>query len=186
MLSAESQRPNALTAFKVSRRWFEQGRRIEMQELAAELDVSRATLFRWVGSRDVLLAEIIWSLVKPALRGVLETTSGHGPARVAAIMGGFAAEIDAVEGLHRFMEREPERALRLITTRRGTVQQRAVAHVENILRQEISPESFVLPSHELAYLLIRILESFAYTPLITGEPADPRRVEQATAALLRA
>ena len=43
---AEERKPDALDAFRVARRWFMGGRRIEMQELAAELGVNRATLFR--------------------------------------------------------------------------------------------------------------------------------------------
>ena len=46
MLAATDRRPDPLTAFRVARRWFLAGRRIEMQELAAELGVNRATLFR--------------------------------------------------------------------------------------------------------------------------------------------
>src|SRR5690348_8179422 len=48
---AQEHRPDPMTAFRIARRWFQAGRRIEMQELAAELGVNRATLFRWVGGR---------------------------------------------------------------------------------------------------------------------------------------
>ena len=90
MLAAPDRRPDPLTAFRVARGWFLAGRRIEMQELAAELGVNRATLFRWVGSRDDLLAEIIWSLAEPTLKHAIDESSGLG-------------------GLH-ILRREPERS----------------------------------------------------------------------------
>ena len=33
-----------------------------MSALADELGVNRVTLYRWIGSRDRLLVEVIWSL----------------------------------------------------------------------------------------------------------------------------
>lgn len=62
-----------------------------MRELATELGVNRATLFRWVGSRDDLLAEIIWSLGEPTLALAAVGAQGHGGQRIAMIMGHFAA-----------------------------------------------------------------------------------------------
>jgi AcrR family transcriptional regulator len=38
-------------------RWIHDGRRLDMQGLADELGVSRATLFRHVGSREALLGK---------------------------------------------------------------------------------------------------------------------------------
>lgn len=40
--------------------------------------------------------------------------------------------------------------------------------------------------HDLAYLNIRIIESFSYADLITGEVPDARNVQVAIAALLHA
>src|SRR5271166_5782779 len=84
---AEERKPDALDAFRVARRWFMAGRRIEMQELAAELGVNRATLFRWVGGRDELLGEILWSLAEPTLRRVIDESSGQGGWRIATAAG---------------------------------------------------------------------------------------------------
>ena len=124
MLAAPDRRPNPLTAFRVARRWFLAGRRIEMQELAAELGVNRATLFRWVGSRDDLLGEIIWSLAEPTLTHVIEGASGHGGRRITAAAGRFATLVDQAPFFREFLRREPERALRILTTRASTVQAR--------------------------------------------------------------
>src|ERR1700743_102030 len=91
---AKDRKADALDAFRVARRWFMAGRRIEMQELAAELGVNRATLFRWVGGRDDLLGEILWSLAEPTLTHVIQGSSGHGGRRITAAAGRFATLVD--------------------------------------------------------------------------------------------
>ncbi|HEU5265580.1 MAG TPA: hypothetical protein VFU35_02725, partial [Jatrophihabitans sp.] len=85
-LAVAAARPDALSAFKIARRWFLDGRRLEMQELAAELGVNRATLFRWVGSRDELLAEVIWSVCQPTLATAAAQAKGRGAKRIASFM----------------------------------------------------------------------------------------------------
>ena len=60
-------RPTALDAFRQARRTFLAGDRVDMQALARTLNVDRATLYRWVGSREQLLTEILWSLIEPTI-----------------------------------------------------------------------------------------------------------------------
>jgi AcrR family transcriptional regulator len=187
MLAQADGRPDALTAFKMARSWFKAGRRIEMQELAAELDVNRATLFRWVGGRDDLLAEVLWSLAEPTLALAVKSADGQrGARRIATIMGEFATLLDSSEFYRSFLTREPDRALRTLTTRKSPVQARTVAAVEALLVEEIDRGELrpPLPTHDLAYLLVRILQTFLYADILTGETPDPTKVEQATAALL--
>ena len=134
MLAAD-RKPGALDAFRVARRWFMAGRRIEMQELAAEVGVNRATLFRWVGGRDDLLGEILWSLAEPALAAAVEAADGKGAQRITGAIGRFAAAVDQADFLREFVRREPERALRILTTRAGTLQSRLVASIEALLQK---------------------------------------------------
>jgi AcrR family transcriptional regulator len=187
MLAGPDQRPDPLTAFRIARKWFLAGRRIEMRELAAELGVNRATLFRWVGNRDDLLAEILWSLAEPTLTAALNDAQGSGGRRIATAIGRFATVIDQTPFFRDFLRREPERALRVLTTRVGTVQSRLLAAVETIVREEISAGRLdpPLPVRDLAYVIVRIVESFIYADVITGEQIDVAGVEQAIAALLR-
>jgi AcrR family transcriptional regulator len=185
-LLATDRRPDPLTAFRIARRRFTSGHRIEMQELAAELGVNRATLFRWVGSRDDLLAEILWSLAEPTLTIAVDGAPGSGRQRIAAIMDRFATMLDNADYFRDFLRHEPERALRILTTRASTVQQRFVAAVETLLREEITRAQLhpPLPPHDLAYLIVRIVESFLYADIITGEQPDIAKAQQAITALL--
>ena len=185
MLAAE-RKPDALDAFRVARRWFFAGRRIEMQELAAELGVNRATLFRWVGGRDELLGEILWSLAEPTLLGAVKASDGDGAELITGAIGHFAAMLDQADFLRAFLRREPERALRILTTRAGTVQARLVVAIENLLNDEVAQGNLRsrLPLRDLAYLIVRIVESFLYAEYITGEDPDIAMAELAVGALL--
>src|SRR5580765_3761571 len=138
MLAEPTSRPDALTAFKLARTWFTDGRRIDMGKLAGELGVSRATLFRWVGSRDDLLSAVVWSLTDPTLsRAEHEAAQGSGGRRIADVMERFCELVITSEFFGTFLQREPERALRLFTTRAMPFQGQFVARVEQLLLQQI-------------------------------------------------
>src|ERR671910_714899 len=64
---ADQSHPDALRAFEAARETFIAARRIDMGSLAASLGVERTSLFRWVGNRDALLSEVLWSLAVPTL-----------------------------------------------------------------------------------------------------------------------
>ncbi len=180
-------RPDALAAFRVAQRMFLAGQRLEMQDVAGELGVSRATLFRWVGGKEQLLAEIIWSMALPTFEQALSDATGtRGPQRIAAVLSDFAAASIRSEPFMEFVQREPERALRLLTTRSSTFQARLLELIEPLLQEEIEAGRIVppLPLHDLAYLILRIAEAFVYADAIAGETPDPAKVRQAIRALL--
>lgn len=185
-LAEASQKPDALEAFRVARAWFVAGKRIDMQDLAAELGISRATLFRWVGNRNELIGEVVWSLGERAMAQVVPGVRGRGADRIATIMERFCRELIAADFMRSYLSREPEAGLRLLTTRASVVQRRMVAAVDDLLREEVDRGAIDPPIalHDLAYLLVRIAESFNYADLITGEPPDATKVGAAVRALL--
>jgi len=177
----------AVDAFKLARRTFLKGERVEMQALAAALETSRVTLHRWVGSRDLLLGEVTWSLADAALRHARAETRDTGGPGVAETIERFLDLILAAPYIHAFVDREREIALRILTTQSSPCQARLVQAVEDILAEEagqgrIDPP-LALP--DLAYVVVRLAESFCWTDLIAGSDPDPRKARQAIAALLR-
>lgn len=188
MLADGEHRPDALAAFKLARRRFIEGERIEMQEIATELGVSRATLFRWVGSRDDLLVQIVWSTTMPTFeRAAAATTRLSGGARIAEIMSRFATLTLESPFFMDFVQREPERALRLFTTKASWFQARLVDLIEALLQQEVDAGALAPPlaMHDLAYVVTRITETFIYADVVAGELPDPEKVRQVVGALLR-
>ncbi|MGW4633256.1 QsdR family transcriptional regulator [Nocardia sp. NPDC004415] len=180
-------RPDAITAFKAARSGFLAGRRLEMKELAEELGVNRATLFRWVGGRDELLAEVIWSVAEPTLRRAVAATDTRGVQRIATVLGDFAQAVNTSDAFRQFLRREPERALRLLTTTAGSVQRRFVAVIAELLTEAVTAGELdpPLPVPELALLLARITETFIYADVISGEEPDAAKVVQASLVLLK-
>ncbi|GAA4536229.1 QsdR family transcriptional regulator [Amycolatopsis samaneae] len=157
-----------------------------MRDLAGALDISRATLHRWVGSRDQLLGEILWSLTEAVLDARSRHAHGRGAEGIADVVGAFARTVNDSAPFHDFLRREPERALRILTTKASLVQSRTIARVSSLLESEIAGGRLdaPLPVPDLAYLLVRIGESFIYTDIITGGTPDAEKARAAAKALL--
>jgi AcrR family transcriptional regulator len=185
-------RPTALDAFRHARRTFLAGDRVDMQALARGLNVDRATLYRWVGSREQLLTEILWSLIDPTINTLRKThnnasqpaTAGQSPA--AAVITGTVRAVIANPGMQRFLDREGDLALRLLTTRASGFETRLTALIGEIINEEASAGrlSAAVPQEDLPYVLVRIMESYIYLGLITGEHPDPDRATKVINALL--
>jgi AcrR family transcriptional regulator len=183
---ASERHPDARRAFRLARSRFLDGDRIDMGRLAAELGVDRTSLFRWVGNRDALLAEVLWSLAAPTLDHADAETSATGPDRVAAVLTAFVSLLIDAPYFREFLRREPARALRLLTTAETPIQRRYVAVTERLLGEEAAAGRLLsaLPLHDLASLLVRLSESFTYADLIAGEEPSHARAAAAFAFVL--
>ncbi|KZB87494.1 QsdR family transcriptional regulator [Amycolatopsis regifaucium] len=181
-----SPRPDAVRAFTIARAWFLEGRRVDMGDLAAELGISRATLHRWVGGRDQLLGEILWSMTVEMFEARASGKLGRGAKGIAELIGTFVRTVNDSKPFREFLRNEPERALRILTTKASVVQSRAIAKMRGFLEEEVAAGRLTppLPVEDLAYLLVRISESFIYTDVITGAEPDATKAYAAAAALL--
>lgn len=180
--------PEARRVLELARETFIEGNRIDMGPLAARLGVDRTSVFRWVGNRDALLSEVLWSLAVPTLRQAWEATAASsGEERVADLLTHFAADLIEAEYFRTFLRREPARALRLLTTAESPIQRRFRATARWLVRHELGEAPFggAITPDELAYLLIRVSESFTYADLITGDEPSPRQARTAFRHLLR-
>lgn len=180
--------PDTQRAFRSARRAFIDGSRIDMGQLAASLGVDRTSLFRWVGNRDHLLAEILWSLAVPTLDAAARAARPSGASRIVDVMDAFTADLIRAPYFRAFLQREPARALRLLTTTDSTLQRRFVAAVTSVVAAESDAGTFdpaPLSSEELARLLVRISESFTYADLISGETPSPARARATFEYVLR-
>jgi hypothetical protein len=99
----------------------------------------------------------------------------------------FISATYAAPFMRQFLEREQEIALRVLTTKTARVQSRVVAAVRDLLTAEAEAGRLELPlaPDDLAYVIVRLAESFTYTDLITGEQPAPDKARRAIAALLR-
>ena len=175
--------PTPLDAFKLARRRFLDAERVDMSALADELGINRVTLYRWVGSRDQLLVEIIWSLARRTLDNIEGEADDAGPERIVRIVTRFLEDVIANPGMQRWLAEEGEHAMRLLTRHDTGFQPRLIAAI----RERLEAERLDLPADlgEVAYVIVRLIESYTYLDLITGEVPDARRAEPILRMLLR-
>jgi AcrR family transcriptional regulator len=177
----------ALDAFRLARRRFQAAERIDMSALAEELGVNRVTLYRWVGSREQLLVEVVWSLGESTLRRIEAQVEDRGGERVVQIVVRFLDAVISNPGMQRWLAEEGEFAMRLLTRRQTDFQPRLIDAMHRLLVEETASGALDLPVdlREVAYVIVRLIESYTYLDLITGERPEARRAEPILRLLLR-
>src|SRR3954465_7822795 len=185
--AAERRRPTPLDAFRLARRKFLAAERIDMSALAEELGVNRVTLYRWVGSREQLLVEVVWSLASRTLSNVDRRVRAKGAERIVRVVTRFLEDVISNEGMRRWLAEEGELAMRLLTRHDTDFQPRLIDSIQALLQEETDAGRLDLPVelHEVAYVIVRLIESYTYLDLITGEQPDARRAEPVLRLLLR-
>ncbi|WP_344620300.1 QsdR family transcriptional regulator [Dactylosporangium salmoneum] len=167
--------------FDAALRRFLAQQRVDMRSLAVELGIGRATLYRRAGGRDQVLGDVLWYLTDRNLDRAVSAAEGlRGPQRIVAVIGHFLNAVWDQPSLRHFLATEPESALRILTSKRGVVQRRVVNHLEGLLTEEVRAGAFAprLDVRTLAFVLVRIAESFLYADAIAdGEPDVEQALE---------
>jgi AcrR family transcriptional regulator len=176
-----------IDAFRLARRKFQAAERIDMSALADELRINRVTLYRWAGSRDQLLVEVLWSLAQSTLERLDHGVEDYGGERIVQVVTGFVEACITNAGFKRWVADEGELAMRLLTRYDTGFQPRLIDAIYNMLDEERRGGRIELPVdlHELAYVIVRLIESYTYLDLITGEQPDAERAEPILRMLLR-
>jgi len=163
------------------------GQRLDMQSLARQAGVGRATLYRRVGNRERLLDEVIWWRARRLLAHQVRATADlAGAARIAATIGGVLAVAERDAPLRAFLESDPETAMRILTGTRSTVQRGMARALENLIDTERGRGTFEadLDTPTLAYAIVRICEGFLYADVIADRRPDIGRAVTVIEALL--
>lgn len=174
-----------LDAFDVARHRFARGERIDMQGIADELGVNRVTLYRWVGSREQLITEVLWATTRRSF-DAYKAALGEPPFAARALTV-FVQDVNKHTGMQQLLDDEPALALSLLTSRSGNYQHRYLELVRDLIRTDRDAQlmSTDIPIDDLAYTAVRITESYIHTRAITGEPPDAERAGTVLHALLR-
>ena len=187
--AARPGRPAAATrdeALALATRRFLAAERVDVQAIARELGLARATMHRWFGTRELLLGEVLANLAEERLLAIRRETPGHGAGALLECFDRFNREVAATRGLGVLLAQEQERALRILISSAGAVQPRMVAVVERLLVQDIEARAFapaIAPS-TLAYTIVRLAESFLYNDAMVGLLGDTERLREVEALLL--
>jgi AcrR family transcriptional regulator len=179
-------RPAPRDALAVARERWLAGERLDMGALAKELGISRATLYTWVGSKERLLGEVIWSFAEAGVREARAAATGTGPEYVVDVVARFTRLNASFEPLRAFISEDPQLALRLLTSKEGPIQERMIAVARQLLSEQIDAGRLkpALDLETLSYLMVRVSESFLYSDLITGTEPDVEKADQVIRVLL--
>ena len=172
MALANSKRPQAtpLEVFKLARRRWLEGRKISFGQLAKEIGVSRGTLYRWVGKKDLLMDEIFWSLTQPAWERAVRETPGHGINHIVNVHRNFMISILSFPPMQQFIREDPSYAFRILTNFSSGVSKRTVKLAADHLRQQEAAGHIRLHSapEKLAEIFILANQGILYSDVISG------------------
>ncbi|WP_405135332.1 QsdR family transcriptional regulator [Nocardia sp. NBC_01388] len=163
------------------------GKRVDVNAIAAQLGVGRASIYRWFGSRDGLLGAAIAGQLERMVGAADRRCRSSGGRRLNDVLDHTIHWLVEDDSLRTYFDNESTAALRLITRSDGVVHQAAVAIVEQLIEQ--AQEQGYRPPIErntLAYALVRLWEAFLYNDAVAGFRGDVERLQQVQAALLRA
>jgi AcrR family transcriptional regulator len=156
---------------------------IDMDALANELAISRATLYRAVGSRDALLGEVFWAIAKILIAEAAGEAGGTGPDRVIEVSRIFTELLESAQQMRRFVTEEPQTAARVLFTAAADVRHHAIdAQLKIFIESGIEGDPAELRRRAALYL--RTLEGVLYGPLLGSGPIAFESAEPALRALL--
>ncbi|WP_207933641.1 QsdR family transcriptional regulator, partial [Actinomadura sp. GC306] len=161
--------PGPAAALAAATEHYLRGEPIDMSALAAELGVGRATLYRWVGSRERLLGDVLAEMTEHTYRVATRGVDGSGADRILMLLDRFMYAVVEAEPLKAFTEREPRLFIRLATMP-GTIEDRSTELLARELQAEIDRGALrvPLPTRTLAQAIVRVADSFLYAHHLGG------------------
>ncbi len=162
------------------------GQRVDLTVVARKLGVGRATIYRWFGSREALLGEVVAHELELLIAAKREQVTCRGAIGLLEVFDRINRSLAKSPALRRLLEQERNVAMRLLTGSDGIVQPRAVACVEALIAAEVTAGTFDPPTDPgtLAYAIVRLAEAFLYNDAAVGIRGDHQRLRDVQAALL--
>jgi AcrR family transcriptional regulator len=164
------------------------GERIDVQSIAAELGLGRTTIYRWFGSREELIGEVLVRTAAGRFEEAQAAARGTGAERILDTFDRFNRAIATAPPLRRFVAREGGHAVRIITAGDGSVQPRIVEMITGVIEDEVEKGNYDPPvePRTLGYAVVRLAEAFLFNDTATGMRARVERLREIEAALLGA
>jgi AcrR family transcriptional regulator len=171
-----------LDALDVATEKWLKGERLDIGRLARQLGVGRTTIFRWVGTREQLYGEVLRKVYARQRKYLLDTARGKGVELLESVVRRNLQALASSGALRKFVEDDPEFAIRLLTSPSCAPQQHSVELELGLLRRVVAEAKLKpqLELHTLAHIIVRIGEAFLYAGTIGGFKPD---IEQAVSAI---
>lgn len=162
------------------------GRRVDVQAIAAQLGMGRTTIYRWFGSREGLLGEVLCRAADPVLDEARAQAGGRGGEALLNTFDRFNHSLAAAPALRTFVEHERETALRVITSGAGVVDPHFVGRITELIRAEVTARTYesTVEPETLGFAIVRLAEAFLLNDVVAGVRSDVSRLRAVEAALL--
>jgi AcrR family transcriptional regulator len=162
------------------------GRRVDVQAIAGELGLGRATIYRWFGSREKLLGEVIIRATEPVLAEARSGLAGKGGPGLLDTFDRFNRALADAPALRAFVEQERDASLRIIASGAGIVQPRIVELITGLIREEVEAGTYETPVEPsvLGYAIVKLAQAFLFNDAVVGIRGDVDRLREVEAALL--
>jgi AcrR family transcriptional regulator len=162
------------------------GERVDLTVIASRLGLGRATIYRWFGSRESLIGEVIAGELEVLIARKRSRVRRRGPVGLLEVFDEINRSLSRAPALRRLLEQERGTAMRLLTSSTGIVQPRAVELVREMIEAEASAGAYEPPADPdaLAYAIVRLCEAFLYNDAAIGIRGDYERLREVEAALL--
>jgi AcrR family transcriptional regulator len=161
------------------------GRRVDVQAIAVELGLGRTTIYRWFGSREGLLGEVIVRAAEPVFDTARAQARGSGGIALLDTFDRINRDLAAAAALRSFLALERD-ALRILTSSAGGVHPRMVARITGFVEDEVRRGAFSSPVDPatLGYAIVRLAEAFLFNDATAALRGDVERLREIEAALL--
>jgi AcrR family transcriptional regulator len=165
---------------------FLKGERVDLTVVAARLGLGRATIYRWFGSREMLLGQVIADELERLHARKRREVRRRGAEGLLEVFNRINRTLTRSQALRRLLEQERDSAMRLLTSSGGLVQPRAVACTKAMIDAEVLAGRYEAPAdtETLAYAVVRLAEAFLYNDVAIGIRGDYERLREVEAALL--
>lgn len=176
--------PSPASVLAHATRRFLDGDRIDMQALASEVGVGRATLYRWFGDRERLVGQVLWELSRQALEWIADRDADT-PEHVLASVEAFMRVTSEFEPLRRFLAAEPHLALRALLEPDGPL----VVSLNAWSTERLSAAGYGAAGgpdvRELAEVVVSVTSTYCWARIIAGGEADVDSAMRAVRVILR-
>jgi AcrR family transcriptional regulator len=161
------------------------GRRVDVREIASELGLGRTTVYRWFGSREGLIGEVLADAGEPLLNEARAEAKGTGGAALLDTFDRLNRKLVDAPALLHFVEQERDAALRILTMD-GIPQRRMVGNITRLIENEVRHGAYAPPVEPatLAYAIVKLAEAFLFNDAAAGMRGDVDRLRDVEAALL--
>ena len=160
------------------------GQRVDITVVASRLGLGRATIYRWFGSREALLGEVIARQLELLVARKRAEVRRRGAPGLLEVLDRVNRTLTRSRAVRRLLEQERDNAMRMLTSSAGVVEPRAVACVQALIEREMTAGDYEPPADPatLAYALVHLRHAFLWNDAAGGVRGDYERLREVQAA----